>query len=65
MYPFNEDKQQHANMFYNVLNAAISEVYDEDMQTKLLLQKMTIDTFYEWDLRAQEWQGLLRSLLEE
>ena len=65
MYPFNEDKQQHANMFYNVLNAAISEVHDEDMKTKLLLQKMTIDTFYEWDLRAQEWQGLLRSLLEE
>ena len=64
MYPFDEDKQHHANMFYNVLEGAIDQFWDEEMQTKLLLQKLTTDTFYDWDLRAAEWNGLLRSLLD-
>jgi glycosyltransferase involved in cell wall biosynthesis len=64
MYPFDENKQQHANMFYNVLDSAIQQFWDDEMQTKLLLQKLTVDTFYDWDLRAAEWNGLLRSMLD-
>ena len=64
MYPFDENKQHHANMFYNVLNSAVDQFWDEEMQTKLLLQKLTTDTFYDWDLRASEWNGLLRSMID-
>jgi len=62
LYPFDEDKSQHAHTFYHVLDTAIEQYWDEDMATKLLLQKVTIDTFYNWDLRAAEWQGFLESL---
>ena len=51
-------------MFYNVLNSAVDQFWDEEMQTKLLLQKLTTDTFYDWDLRASEWNGLLRSMID-
>lgn len=64
MYPFDEDKNQHAHMFYQVLNAAIESYWEEDMQTKLQFQKLYTNTFYSWDLRAQEWEGLLKSLLD-
>ena len=64
MYPFDEDKMQHAQMFHNVLRAAVDNFWEDDMQTKLLLQKLYTDTFYNWDLRAEEWKGLLTSMLD-
>lgn len=64
MYPFDEDKMQHAQMFHNVLRAAVDNFWEDDMQTKLLLQKLYTDTFYNWDLRAEEWKGLLMSMLD-
>ena len=64
MYPFDEDKMQHAQMFHNVLRATVDNFWEDDMQTKLLLQKLYTDTFYSWDLRAEEWKGLLMSMLD-
>ena len=65
MYPFDEDKMQHAHMFYQILDAAIEGFWEEDMQTKLQFQRLYTNTFYSWDLRSQEWEGLLSSLLEQ
>lgn len=65
MYPYDEDKMQHGHMFYQVLNAAIESFWEEDMQTKLQFQRLYTNTFYTWDLRIQEWEGLLRSLLDQ
>jgi UDP-glucose:(glucosyl)LPS alpha-1,2-glucosyltransferase len=62
MYDFNEDIQQHANVFVNRLYGAIERRRDDNMQKKLVLQKNWIDNYYNWDLRAAEWTNLLTSL---
>jgi UDP-glucose:(glucosyl)LPS alpha-1,2-glucosyltransferase len=62
MYDFNEDIQQHANVFVNRLYGAIERRRDDNMQKKLVLQKNWVDNYYNWDLRAAEWTNLLTSL---
>lgn len=68
MYPFHEDLQQHANQFGNCLHAAISLIQDEEKRELLAsrqsMQKTYADSFYSWDIRQQEWTGLLAGLLE-
>ena len=59
MYQWSEDIQFHANVFANMLNAAIQNHYDENTQRKLLYQKNYTDNFYNWDLRASQWTGFL------
>lgn len=62
MYNFNEDIQQHANIFVNRLYGAIERRRDDNTQKKLVLQKNWVDNYYNWDLRAAEWTNLLTSL---
>lgn len=62
MYGFNEDYNKHANIFANVLNMMIFEYWSESVQNKLKFQKLYIDNFYNWNLRASQWNGLLKSL---
>jgi len=62
MYQFSEDMQYHANIFANVLRHTIDNVLNEDSQKKLMFQKNWVDNFYNWDLRAAEWTGLLNAL---
>ena len=62
MYQWSEDIQYHANVFANMLNAAIQNHYDENTQRKLLYQKNYTDNFYNWDLRASQWNGFLQGL---
>jgi len=64
MYQFNEDINQHANVFANVLHNSIIRHRDEDNQKKLLFQKNYVDNFYNWEVRAAEWTGLLQGLSE-
>jgi UDP-glucose:(glucosyl)LPS alpha-1,2-glucosyltransferase len=65
MYQYSEDMNYHANVFANVLNHAINNHYTDDQQEKLLFQKNYIDNFYNWDLRAAEWTGLLQALSKQ
>ena len=62
MYQYSEDMNFHANVFANQLNQAILNHRDESNQKKLLFAKNYIDNFYNWDLRAAEWTGLLQAL---
>jgi len=62
MYQFNENIQQHAQVFVNRLLNAIAVHREDYMQKKLVLQKNWVDNFYNWDLRAAEWTNLLTSL---
>ena len=62
MYPWSEDNNHHAHTFYHTLDMAIRVHNEEDLQTKLHFQKIYTDSFYNWDLRLGEWEGLLRSL---
>ena len=62
MYQFSEDMNFHANVFANMLHAAIENHNTEDMQRKMMFQKNWTDNFYNWDLRADEWTGFLQGL---
>ena len=62
MYQYHEDINYHANAFANILHASIMRHRSDDVQKKLLFAKNYIDNFYNWDLRAAEWTGLLQAL---
>ena len=64
MYHWHEDLQTHANIFVNFLQGAINSHRSEDINNKLLFQKNWVDNFYNWDLRANEWTGMLQGVLE-
>ena len=63
MYQYNEDKNQHARQFASVLAAVITEYSSPGMQERVMMQKAYVDSFYDWELRKQEWHSLLTSLL--
>ena len=65
MYQWNEDSQQHANVFVNQLYSSIQRILDKDanLNKKLVYQKNWVDNFYNWDLRAAEWENMLRQLV--
>ena len=62
MYQYNEDIQQHAQVFVNRLYGAIERHREDSIQKKLVLQKNWVDNFYNWNLRAAEWTNLLTGL---
>lgn len=62
MYQFHEDMNTHANIFVNHLNQAINDHREVNQQKKLAIAKNYVDNFYNWDVRASEWTGLLRAL---
>lgn len=68
MYPFNENMQEHANMFYTVLKGVIEEVKtmdEESYMSKIRSAKAYTDVFHNWDLIRMQWEGLLRSLANQ
>lgn len=65
MYQMQEDKNEHAKMFYTILDSVIDDFKREDMETRLLAQKGYVDAFYNWDIRSRQWDALLKSLLDE
>ena len=64
MYQWNENQQFHANVFANFLKGAVDNYKSEDMLRKLAFAKNWADNFYSWDMRANEWIGMLNGLLQ-
>lgn len=62
MYNFDEDPSRHASMSAGMLNNAIETVMNEEVQRTLFNQKAYTDLFYDWRMRAMQWEGLLRGL---
>lgn len=65
MYQWSEDMNKHANVFANMLHAAIQNHNTDDMQRKMVFQKNWTDNFFNWDLRAAEWTGFLQGLQKQ
>lgn len=65
MYQYNEDLQQHAGLFYQVLNGAIENLDNENVQQRISSQQSYANVFYNWTKRKIEWEALLQSLLNE
>jgi glycosyltransferase involved in cell wall biosynthesis len=62
-YPWHEDPQEHAKIFYTVLDAVIPNIDHEGWMSRLQSQKVYTDAFYNWGLRAKQWEGLLSSVI--
>lgn len=62
MYGWNEDNNKHANMFAGILDMVIREYRASFNQERLKFQKAYFDSFYNWDMRARQWQDFLESL---
>ena len=68
MYQWQEDMNEHANLFYNVLKGAIEDVknlQNVDYVNKIRTQKAYTDVFYNWDIIKLQWNALLESLQNE
>jgi glycosyltransferase involved in cell wall biosynthesis len=62
MYNFDEDNGRHANQFAGILNMLIQGFWQDHNQNTLKLQKLYFDKYYNWDLRASQWQDFLSSM---
>mgnify|MGYP003344797808 FL=1 len=62
MYGWNEDNNKHANTFAGILAMVIKDYWADFNQQRLGFQKIYFDNFYNWDLRARQWEDFLRSM---
>lgn len=62
MYQWIQDKRDHANMFYAMLDTIIPQIGTEGVQTRLDSQKSYADVFYGWRLREIQWTQFLQAL---
>jgi glycosyltransferase involved in cell wall biosynthesis len=65
MYQFDEDLQRHAQSFYNTMKACIENLNDPGVQSRIASQSSYSNVFYNWEVRARQWDVFLRSLLDE
>lgn len=68
MYQMQDQLNDHANLFYNVLKSAIEDISsldDASYETKYRPQKAYTDVFYNWELLKLHWQGVLESLKDQ
>lgn len=64
MYPFHEDINKHADIFYAALKTQIDLVREGTQALKLRGAKNYADLFYNWEIRKLQWENLLRGLLD-
>jgi glycosyltransferase involved in cell wall biosynthesis len=67
MYQFSQNVNEHANMFYSVLDSAIDEIRnieEEKYHNKIMTQKTYADVFYQWDIRKLQWEAMLSSIID-
>jgi UDP-glucose:(glucosyl)LPS alpha-1,2-glucosyltransferase len=65
MYQYDEDIQQHAGLFYQVLSGAIDSLNIDNVQQRIGSQQSYANVFYNWTIRKLQWEALLQSLLNE
>jgi UDP-glucose:(glucosyl)LPS alpha-1,2-glucosyltransferase len=63
MYHWQEDPGEHVRLFYRILNVVIETRNDEQITRKLLNQKSYADVFYNWEVRAKQWEAFLKSVV--
>jgi UDP-glucose:(glucosyl)LPS alpha-1,2-glucosyltransferase len=65
MYQWQDNKQDHLNNFYQMLDGAVKSVHDmsEVLEDTLHGQKMFADRFYNVNIKKHAWEALLKSIL--
>jgi intein/homing endonuclease len=64
MYQFDEDLNIHAAKFQTALESAILAHEHPTIQSRLKSQKAYADVFYNWSVRASEWEMLLQQIID-
>lgn len=64
MYQYQENGNDHATTFANILARSIIQRLDENSISRLQFQKAWADASYNWDNRAAEWTHMLQGLLK-
>ena len=62
MYGYEEDPDKHAQVHGHILGRAIEHFWDDDVQNLLKIQRSYFDMFYNWNLRAGQWQQFLHAI---
>ena len=65
MYTWIEDENKHKNAFYSIMDYTIHSLKKKKFQSIVHLQKLYVDTFYDWNLRKNQWENFLRNLMDE
>jgi UDP-glucose:(glucosyl)LPS alpha-1,2-glucosyltransferase len=67
MYQWQDDPDAHAASLYDALTTVIDALRagDARLLPMLAAQKAYADMFYNWDLRAAQWNAFLRSMILE
>lgn len=65
MYQGDNNHQTHANVFYHMLDHAISKVATDDIQNYLKLVKLYADSRYSWSKIVSQWSDLLLELKQQ
>jgi glycosyltransferase involved in cell wall biosynthesis len=60
-YPWVEHHVEHSRIFTKMLTRAIHNLNTESQ--RLSMQKQYVDIFYNWELRKQEWEAYLLSIV--
>lgn len=65
MYQWQDNKQDHLNNFYQMLDGAVGAVKNmsEVLEDTLHGQKIFADRFYNVDIKKHAWEALLKSIL--
>ena len=63
MYQYHDDLSEHANIFYQVLKMAIDNYHGESIQSRLESMSSYANVFYNWNVRAAQWQAFLESII--
>ena len=64
-YQFQEDTTRHAKLFGHMLDAAIRDIDKPELQSSIGVQKGYARAFYSIDSSAQQFENLIRGLLNE
>lgn len=62
MYQFHENVNDHANIFYDAMNATLETIQDQENYATLPSAKAYADLFYNWNYRAKQWEAFLTSI---
>ena len=62
MYGYEPGPEKHVAVHAHILGKAIETYHKDETQTLLSLQKTYYDTFYNWEMRMNQWTQFLESL---
>lgn len=64
MYHWDRRPNEHAQVFYAMLDSAIQQIHTDPMQNRLQNQKHYADLMYNWDLRAVHWANFFAGMAD-